>query len=256
MLPVLQLGPLAVPVPSLLLLLGVWVALSLAEKEAYRLRLNADALNTLVFVGLVAGLLGSRLAYVAGHWSAYAADPGGVFSLNTAALAPADGLLIGSLAAAVYGSRRHLPLRATLDALAPGLAAMAVAVAMAHLASGDAFGAVARLPWSIHLWGEYRHPSQVYELVAALGILWIARRYRAQAPFSGFNFLFVLALSAGARLFLEAFRGDSFVTGGGWRVAQIWALVILAVCLMVMRAWASGAEQPDRLPPAKGPVAG
>jgi prolipoprotein diacylglyceryltransferase len=207
-------------------------------------------------VGLVAGLLGARLAYAARHWSAYAADPWGIVSLNTAALVPADGVLIGLIAATVYGSRRRLPLRTTLDSLAPGLAGMAVAVAVAHVASGDAFGAVARLPWSIHLWGEHRHPSQFYELIAALAVLGIAWRSRARAPFAAFNFLLVVALSAAARLFLEAFRGDSLVIAGGWRVAQLWGLVILAVCLGVMRAWAHDAVQPDSLTAAGGQGAG
>src|SRR4030067_240163 len=61
------------------------------------------------------------------------------------------------------GPRQRLPLRPTLDALAPGLAAFLVALGVAHFLSGDAFGAPAYrpddqvpLPWAIHLWGEYR----------------------------------------------------------------------------------------------------
>ena len=256
MFPVLQLGPLAVPVPGLTLLLGVWVALWLVEQAANRSGLNAGAVNSLVFVGLVAGLLGARLAYVARHWSAYATDPWGVFSLNTAALAQMDGVLIGIVAATIYGSRQRLPLRSTLDALAPGLAAMGVAVALAHVASGDAFGAAVRLPWSVYLWEEYRHPSQVYELIAALAVLGIAWRTSAKVPFAGFNFLFVVALSAAARIFLEAFRGDSLVVTGGWRAAQVWGVVVLAVCLSVMPAWAREAERPDRPSTDARPVMG
>jgi len=238
--PVVQIGSLAIPVPGLALLLGLWIALWLAEQEARRLNLNPDVVYTLVLTGLVAGLIGARLAYVARYWNAYAGDPLGVFSLNTAALAPADGALIGVAAAFVYGARRQLPLRATLDALAPGLAMMAVAVAVAHLASGDAFGAPTALPWRIYLWGEYRHPSQIYELIAALGILGLTWCARAQgSPVgAGLNFLLVVGLSAAARLFLEAFRGDSLLLPGGWRLAQIWALVVLAFCLVAMRYWA------------------
>jgi phosphatidylglycerol:prolipoprotein diacylglycerol transferase len=163
MFPVLQLGPLALPVAPLALLMGVWVALELAEREAVRLSLSPDAVYRLAVTGLGVGLLGARLAYVARFWNAYASDVLGIFSLNAAALAPADGALIGVSAAVWYGARRQLPLRVTLDALAPGLAAMAAAVAVAHMASGDAFGAATRLPWSVFLWDEYRHPSQVYE---------------------------------------------------------------------------------------------
>jgi prolipoprotein diacylglyceryltransferase len=237
MFPILQIGPLALPVPGLALLMGVWVGLSLAEREAARLKLNPETVYNLVFVGLVAGVVGARLAYVARYPSAYAGDPLSVFALNAVALAPAEGMLIGVVAALIYGARRKLPLRPTLDALAPGLAVMGAAAAVAHLASGDAFGASARLPWSIYLWDEYRHPSQVYELIGALSVLGIAWRVRKRGPFAGFNFLIVVALSAAARIFLEAFRGDSHVTAGGLRLAQVWGWVVLAACLMVMGYW-------------------
>ena len=179
MFPVLQVGSHAIPVPGLALLIGVWVALWLAEKEAIRLHVNPDTVYKLALSGMVTGLIGAQLAYVARYWSVYASDPLGVFSLNAAALAPTEGALVGITAAFIYGTRRGLPLRPTLDALAPGLAAMAVAVAVAHVASGDAFGAPAQLPWSVYLWGEYQYPSQIYELITALGVLRLGWRVRA-----------------------------------------------------------------------------
>ncbi len=237
MFPVLQIGPLALPVPGLTLLVGVWLGLWLAEREAARLQLNPEAVYNLAFTGLTAGLIGARLAYVARYVSAYAADPLGVFSLNPATLAPNEGVLIGVVAAILYGVSRKLPLRLTLDALAPAVAVMGVGVALAHLASGDAFGAAARLPWSIYLWDEYRHPSQIYELIAALGVLGIWWGVKDRRPAIGFNFLLVAALSAAARVFLEAFRGDSLAISGGLRAAQVWGLGILAVCLAMMKFW-------------------
>jgi len=237
MFPVLQIGPLALPVPGLALLLGVWIGLWLAEIEAARLGIGPETVYNLAFIGIVAGLIGARLAYVARYLNVYASDPLSVFSLNPATLAPAEGVWIGVVAAVIYGARRQLPLRLTLDALAPAVAVMGVAVAVAHVASGDAFGAAARLPWSVYLWDEYRHPSQIYELIAALGVLGIGWRARARGPFVGFNFLLVVALSAAARVFLEAFRGDSLVMIGGWRAAQVWGLVVLATGLGAMRYW-------------------
>lgn len=237
MLPVLQIGPLALPVPALVLLIGVWAALGLAEKEAARLGVNPDAVYGLAALGLGAGLVGARLVYVARYWPAYANDLLGIFSLTGAALAPAEGALVGGLAALIYGVRRRLPLRATLDALALGVAALAVAVAVAHVASGDAFGAPTQLPWRVFLWGEYRHPSQFYELIAALGVLGVVWRSRRRPLFAGYSFLLTVALLAGARVGLEAFRGDSLVSAGGWRLAQLWGLPILAGCLGAMRYW-------------------
>jgi len=239
MFPVLQIGSLALPIPGLALLLGVWIGLWLAEKKAARLGIGPETVYNLAFIGIVAGLLGARLAYVAHYLNVYASDPLGVFSLNPATLASAEGVLIGVVAAVIYGARHQLPLRLTLDAMAPAVAVMGVAVAVAHMASGDAFGAAARLPWSVYLWEEYRHPSQIYELIAALGVLGIGWRARARGPPAGvgFNFLLVVALSVAARIFLEAFRGDSVVMVGGLRAAQVWGLVVLAACLGTMRYW-------------------
>ena len=237
MFPILHIGPLAIQVPGLFLLAGVWFGLSLSEKEAARLNLSGEAIYNLAFTGLIAGVIGARLVYVARYLSAYAADPLGILSLNPATLAPTEGLFIGAMAMMVYGARRQLPLRPTLDALAPALAVMGAVLALAHLASGDAFGAPARLPWSIYLWDEYRHPSQAYELMAALGVLGAWWWGRGRQPFGGAGFLLVVTLSAAARVGLEAFRGDSFILAGGLRAAQVWGLLVLAVCLVWMRWW-------------------
>ncbi|HSR20210.1 MAG TPA: hypothetical protein VLL49_04780, partial [Anaerolineales bacterium] len=50
-------------------------------------------------------------------------------------------------------------------------------------------------------------------------------------------------LSAAARLFTEAFHGDSLVTLGGFRVVQIAALLLLAASLWLSRRW-SATEPP------------
>jgi phosphatidylglycerol:prolipoprotein diacylglycerol transferase len=207
------------------------------EKEATRLGLRGETISTLVFIGLVVGLIGARLWYVARNLGAYATDPRALFSLSPATLAPGAGLLIGIAAAGLYGLRRALPPRMTLDALAPGLATILVAIGCAHLASGDAFGAPTQLPWSIFLWDADRHPSQVYEIVAALIVLGAWWRLRGRRPFDGFSFLLVVALAAAARLFLESFRGDSALIAGGLRAAQVWALLILALCAIGMDVW-------------------
>jgi len=235
--PYLRIGPLLLQTPGLALLVGVWVGLSLTEKEAARLNLKPDQVYNLVFFGLISGLIGARLAYAARFLNAYIDNPLSLFSINPNTLSPGDGLLIGLLVAFIYGYRKALPLRPTLDALAPGLAAFMIALAVSHLLSGDAFGAESDLPWRIFLWNEYRHPSQVYEILAAVGVFLLSWLPRMDHSGQGLNFLLVVALSAGARVFLEAFRGDSVIWPGGFRTAQVAGLFILAVTLWLMRAW-------------------
>ena len=242
MFPLLQIGPFTIPVDGLLLLAGLWLGLELAERAmrhtmpAYELR--PDVLYTLVFIAIATGLLGARLVYVGRYLDSYLADPWAAFSLNANTLDGSGGLLIGLAAALAYGRWRRLPLRPALDTFAPGLAAFAVAVGLAHLASGDAFGAPTTLPWTIELWDAQRHPSQLYEIIAATGILIFVWRLRRNRPFPGFLFLVWVALTSGARLFLEAFRGDSIIVAGSIRQAQLAALLIMLASLWLMGRWA------------------
>ena len=244
MLPILQVGPLAIQLPGLLLLAGVWVGSSVIEKQARRLRLPVAALSNMVFIGLVAGLLGARLWYAARYLSVYMDNPLSLLSLNPTTLAPAEGVLSGLLVALIYGQRKGLPLWATLDALAPRLATFAVAYGFANLASGDAFGAPSDLPWSIDLWGARRHPSQIYEILLAGVIFASIRELGRRSPFSftGFLFLAWVALAAASRLFLEAFRGDSVIVLGTLRLAQLVSLGVLLGAMLAMHLRARSRE--------------
>jgi prolipoprotein diacylglyceryltransferase len=236
--PFIRLGPFLLQLPGLALLVGIWIGSSLAEKEAARLKLNVAAVYNLIFFGLVAGIVGARLAYAARYLNAYLANPLGLLALTPATLSPNAGLVVGLTVAALYGRRHGLRLRPTLDALAPGLAAFMVTLGVAHILSGDAFGAPTQLPWSIYLWDDYRHPSQIYETVAALVVFAVAWKRPPGYPGDSINFLLVVALSAAARVFLEAFRGDSVIWPGGFRAAQVVGLLVLAAALWLMKAWA------------------
>ena len=237
MLPILQVGPLAIQFPGLILLAGVWLGLLLAEAHAARRGVAPNHLYNLVFILLIAGLIGARLVYALRYPQIFAASPLSLLSLNPGLLDTWGGLATGALAAAVYGQRKGLALWPTLDALTPFLAVIAVAVALSHLAAGTAFGAPTNLPWGIELWGTRRHPSQVYEALAAgliLVVLWPGRKSFDTWP-GGAYFLAFVAASSLSRLLLESLRGDSLLLPGGLRTAQAAAWVILIASLWGLR---------------------
>ena len=122
--------------------------------------------------------------------------------------------MVGVLSAGFYWWRKHMSLWQTLDAITPLLAVLAIGLGVAHLATGSAYGAPARAPWAVYLWDDYRHPSQVYEIVAATIVFGLVWRVRAYSPFPGFAFLLWLTASAAARLLLEGYRGDSDIRAG------------------------------------------
>ncbi len=275
--PILNVGPAAIQLPGLILLLGFWLSLNLAGRRAKAAGLSEDVVFNAGVIALLSGLIGARLGYVALHWSAYQHDLPGIVSLTAGALSTPAGLLSGAAAAGLYLSRRRppvpaplgmLPCRAPLpwppcrglagpggrargqgqgagpgrtgllDALAPGLALMFAFISLADLSAGSAYGAVSDLPWAIELWGARRHPTQLYELLAALvtlSLLWWAR---ARRPYAGFLFLLFLLVYGAARTFVDAFRADPWLLPGGYRAVQVLGLgaVVLALWLMSQRA--------------------
>jgi len=233
MLPILHIGPLAIQVPGLVLLLGVWLGLSLTERYAPRYGVESKIIYNLVIISILAGVIGARLFYVARFPDAFLSKPASIFSLNPSLLDLWGGVFTATMVALIYGRRMGLSFWSTLNALTPAMAVFSVALALAHLSSGSHFGMSTNLPWGFELWGFYRHPTQIYEFIAAamiLFILWPGREtFKSTSP--GVYFLSFLGLTAGASIFLEAFRGDSPLLPGGIRIVQLIALVLLAVSL-------------------------
>ena len=249
MFPVIQLGPLTLQARGLILLAAFWLAAEAAERGAKRLGLRGDVVYSLAFIAAIAGLIGARLGYVLEHWSAYQSDPIASVALNFNTLSPLAGLLTGVVAAYLYARRRGVANRRLLDALTPGFIVLAGGLALADLASGDAYGSPSSLPWAIELWGAARHPTPIYQLIAisVIGVIVL----KADRPFDGARFGLFVALYAGSRLFLDAFRGDS-ETIGGVRTAQLWSLIVFLAALIELRHWARAEASPAD--PSSSPV--
>jgi phosphatidylglycerol:prolipoprotein diacylglycerol transferase len=221
----------APPRHFILLVAALWIGLTLAEKRTERHGVTKEQLNNLTFNGLIAYIIGGRLSFALSNLSAFSQSPLSIFSPNPDLFDPTGGLVAAILVGLIYGQRQKLQLWATLDALTPIFAMLAIGLHLAHLAAGTAFGSPTTLPWGIDLWNATRHPTQIYELLASLlifGLLWFRK---TDSP-SGILFLTFAALTAGARLFLEAFRGDSTLVFGEFRLAQIAAWGILLVVFL------------------------
>jgi phosphatidylglycerol---prolipoprotein diacylglyceryl transferase len=223
----------APPRDLILIVAAIWVGLWLAEKRSKQHGIGANDLNNITFFPLLGYILGGRILFVLENISAFTQNPQSIISLNLDLFDPIGGLAIAFIVALIYGQRHKLLLWPTLDALTPLLAVSAVGLGLAHLASGSAFGKETSLPWGMQLWGATRHPSQIYEILASLLILGLLRFPKADS-LPGVRFLTFTALTSGARLFLEAFRGDSTLILGGLRVAQVVAWVILAASFFLL----------------------
>ena len=223
----------APPRDLILVIAAIWFGLWLAEKRSKQHGISANDLNNITFSPLLGYLFGGRIFFALENLSAFTQNPQSIISLNIDLFDPIGGLAIAFIVALIYGQRHKLSLWPTLDALTPLLAASAVGLGLAHLASGSAFGKETSLPWGMQLWGATRYPSQIYEILASFLILGLLQDLKADSP-PGVHFLTFTTLNSGARLLLEAFRGDSTLIFGGLRVAQVVSWIILAISLFLL----------------------
>ncbi|NMB88053.1 MAG: hypothetical protein GYA17_06820 [Chloroflexi bacterium] len=250
MLPVIHVGPLVLQTPGLILILGLWLGLSLIEKYADQAPVRSDRLYNLVLVGLLSWLVGARLFYTVQHSAAFLQSPASIFALSPVMMDWGGGLLAGVLGAWIYAQRTGLAGWQTLDALTPFLGVFMLALGLSHLASGEAYGLPADLPWSIDLWGTRRHPTQVYETILAavvVAVVWPGRRRRGekQAWPAGIIFLTYVALSALSQLAVDPFRAEG---QGALRWVQWGAWIGLAISLYLIGEKRFGGNSPDTKP--------
>ena len=256
MLPVLRLGPFTLPVGPLALILAFYLALEIGDREGRRLGLRKDVISNAAFLSLLVGVA-ARLAYVAANFSSYQLDWSQIFAVNLGTLDVTAGALVGLLAGYIYLQRRNVKWSVLADALAPALALALAVWSLGNLLTGDAYGAaVPGLPWAIFLWGEPRHPVQVYEMLAYL-VIFAFLQFRAPREqwFESARFWLAVALLAGARVLLEPFRGDSVAWMFGLRSMQVLALVVMTAAVAMLARGLSAVHTPGlRREPSKNVV--
>ncbi|MDX1600851.1 MAG: prolipoprotein diacylglyceryl transferase [Anaerolineales bacterium] len=244
MFPIAQIGPLAVQVPGLLLLAGVWVGVEVADRWAKRIGVQPALISNLIFYALIGGILGARLGYVLRFLELYLEDPLAALALNPNTLSLPEGVLVAGLVGLVYGQRNELPFWSTLDALAPAFASFGVALGAAHLASGDAFGQPADVPWAIQLWGASRHPTQLYEIGLAALVLFALWKLRDRRPFPGALILAWVGMYGALLWLVGGLRGDSVIILGALRRGQVVGLAMMLMAMLLMHLRARGRLQP------------
>lgn len=234
MYPTLRIGSLSLQVPGLIIIIGIYLGLSLMERRLPGGKFNANIVYNLSFLGLAVGFIAARILFILEHVDQFLLSPPSAISLDSSLLDPVGGAAAAGIAIFFYGWRKKLPFWSTLDVFTPLMAVFLVALGLAHVSSGKAFGIPTSLPWGIYLWGDLRHPTQVYETITALVILAILwRRFRIFIE-PGKTFLLFITLSAGMRILLETWRGDSPLVFGGIRLAQVIAWIVLAVGLFFL----------------------
>ncbi|MBI4668491.1 MAG: prolipoprotein diacylglyceryl transferase [Elusimicrobia bacterium] len=209
-----SLGPLSLKSYGLFFGLGFLAALAVLRRELRRSKIDPSHGETMFWLALVFGLLGSRLLYFLTNpvsWSDF-------WRIWEGGLSFTGGLLVAYAACLVYMKIKALPYLVVSDAIALG---MPLALALARLGclmAGCCWGKWSASGWAIvfnnpkcsvpaELLGVPLHPTQLYEASGALVIFAVLNffkdKWKNKIP--GIFVIFYGLL----RFSLEFLRGDA-----------------------------------------------
>ena len=227
-------------------LAGLWITVHLAKQT----NMPVEKITNLVIYCALAGLAGAKLFMFLFDWRLFWNNPREMFSMSTlrAAGVYQGGFLLALLVAALYIRRNGLPLLATCDLFAPGIAAAHAIGRLGCLAAGCCWGRQTNLPWAITFKNPdaYNmsgtplfvplHPAQVYESIANALIFVLLYRRIHKPHLAGQIFGWYLVLYSAARFSIEFFRVHEQGTFANLSITQWIALGTFAGgCWIVTR---------------------
>ncbi len=226
---------------------GLLLALLYAWRTAPRYNVNFSKLMNCVFVGLITGIIGARLYYVAFAWHEFADDPISILYIHEGGLAIYGGIigaLLGGLGMAKLQKLKFMPI---LDITMVGFLIGQGIGRWGNFMNQEAFGSQTDLPWRMFSENTYIngqnvavHPCFLYESLWCLlgvAVLHFYGKYRQR--YAGQIFYMYLVWYGFERTLVEGLRTDSLyvpfrVFGLDIRVSQVLSAVIMVIGIIML----------------------
>ncbi|MFD3164440.1 prolipoprotein diacylglyceryl transferase [Herpetosiphon sp. NSE202] len=260
----LELGPIIIRMYAIAILsgamMGGWLGAHRARARGY----NPNIVWDWLIVGLILGVAGGRIWYVASSWPQYRDGPF-IDMINTTKGGLAiHGAIVGAVLTVIIASWRTKTNALTwMDIMAPCLSVGQAIGRWGNFFNNEAYGGPVNngLPWNLNIPAQYRirgteqydaatrfHPTFLYESFWNLGVLFaivfIERRFRGRLR-NGDSLLIYGVLYSIGRFWIEDLRVDKLCTGGvggaacgdSLSTARLTSIVLIVGCssLFVLR---------------------
>jgi phosphatidylglycerol---prolipoprotein diacylglyceryl transferase len=181
---------------------------------ARRQRRVTEGMAWVALAGLCGGVLGAKVTeWALTQGPGFVAHPATFLDPRLGGRALIGGILFGW--AAVEVAKRRLGIRrSTGDLFALALPAGEAVGRIGCFFNGCCYGVATSLPWAVHQHGAWRHPTQLYASVIAVGLFAALLAARDRLPREGDLFRLYLALYGASRFLLEFLRERTPVFGG------------------------------------------
>ncbi len=230
-------GPIHLYSYGLMLAIGFLAATAVAERQAQAAGLDPARIQTLGLVALAAGLLGARIGYVLLNLPLFLGHLSEIFRVDHGGLVFYAGFAAGIIAGILYVRKAKLPLGVTLDLMIPSVVLAHAFGRVGCFLNGCCYGKPTTLPWGVVFPGDTfaRHPTQLYEAAALVAIFFFLRRVARRSVPPG-TVVLIYGLAYGTwRFFIEFFRGDNPIIGGGLTVFQWWSIGLVLLCGLILQ---------------------
>ncbi len=241
----LTLGNFKIEWYSLLIIIGVFLAIWLILKEAKRYKYPTDFVFNLCFWTIIMGIIGARAYYVLFNLNLYS-NFWDVFKIWEGGLAIHGGILFGLLTCILYCKKYKMRIIRMLDFIAPALLLAQAIGRWGNFFNQEAHGAVTTLEHlqnlhipdfiinGMNIGGVYYEPTFLYEsLWCLLGVIIILIIRRLKITKVGQPTAVYLMWYGLGRFFIESMRTDSLMLGG-FKMAQIVSIAMIVVGLLII----------------------
>jgi len=223
-----------------LVALGALAGLWMFRRELHRSGLPESGIDA-AMAGLLGGLAGAKLLWVFEH---FGEEPLQDLVFSRGGLSWFGGFAGGVLAGLWVMHRKHLPRLAVLAAATPGLALGHAIGRIGCFLVGDDYGRPTTLLWAVAFPEGLPptdvpvHPTQLYEAVALMPVLFLLLRFRKQGRSDTMVLGAYLVLAGAIRFAIEFIRVDRRVLGvlSVAHLASLAAVVTGAILLARSRA--------------------
>ncbi|HCZ06244.1 MAG TPA: prolipoprotein diacylglyceryl transferase [Thermotogae bacterium] len=244
---ILSIGTLQIRWYGLLIALAILLAYFIGRSLALKEGIKEDHLIEALLIGVIAGVIGARLYYVAFNWGYYSRYPQDIFKIWQGGLAIHGGVFGAMISTFLYTRLRKGVSFGFLQALDIFASVLPLAQAIGrwgNFFNYEAYGGPTSVPWKMYVppshrmpgyeGFEYFHPTFLYESLWDLATFAVVFTYhrKLRKSYGETLALYFIMYSAG-RFAIEAMRLDSLYAGD-LRVAQVVSIVLMCTGALMM----------------------
>lgn len=251
----LEIGPITIYSFGLMMALGFLTANYIVALELKRRKLDPAIANNIILIGLVAGVVGSKILFLFENWDEFIASPVRE-GFSPSGLTWYGGFILAALFIYIYGTKLKISFKIISDATSPGLLlGYSVARLGCHFAGDGDYGFPTSLPWGTdYSKGTYPpsvafkpfpeitsrypngivpdntlcHPTPVYEFMLCALLFFFMWKYRKSIRPDGAMFALYLVFAGGERFLIEFLRINPRIT---WGLSEAQLISIVLVIL-------------------------